>query len=368
MRVFKPMFVRVFIFLSMAVCLIGLFSISGCIAHKSTCQAYEGVSSHQEVTVERTSFSFSQKDHPFDVFSEYRILPGDVLDVLFQIRSWSQIKEFRIAIENTVSVKFVHAPELNETQEVRPDGKISLPYLGEVLVLGKSVAGLMKELKESYAKILKDPELYVTIPEFRSAIKELKSDLHTSSGGSSRHVTVRPDGYVTFPMIGDVFVANKTISEVSNILNEEYEKLISGLHVDLFLETHSGSSIYVIGMVAQPGVYQINKPTSILEAIALAGGFSNGAELRGVIVLRKFEDRIIATRVNVSNTLSLRKGTKLFYLEPDDIVYIPKTFINKAAELARELESITFFNGVNLSYDLNNDSNTRTVQTEVQTP
>lgn len=298
-----------------------------------------------EVQMERTTFSFSRQEHPFDLFPEYRIAPGDVLDVLFQIRTWIKKEDFKLAIDHTVKVQFVYAPELDTSQRVRPDGNITLPYLGDTYVVGKRVDELASELKNSYAKILQIPEIIVTVPEFRASIKELKADLHTAPRGLSRLTTVRPDGYVTFPMIEDLFVAGKTIPEVNTILNKKYEELLPGLHCDLFLEKHSGSLVYVVGQVKKPGAYPLLRPVTVLEALALAESYLPGARLDSVIVIRKHDKELVATRVDLRDSLTFGEGKKLFYLRPDDIVYVPRTWISTAAEVARDISSILFFRG-----------------------
>jgi polysaccharide export outer membrane protein len=327
-----------------------ILPLIGCAANR--------VTSDGEVTLSRTTFSFDRETYSYDLFPEYHLMPGDVLDVLYQIRTWVRKESFKISVDNVISIKFVYNPELNETQMVRPDGRVSLPYLGEVYVLGKSVAELTKELKERYSKILQDPEIYVVVPEFRSAIKELKTDLHTAPRGLSRLVTVRPDGYVTFPIVGDIFVANKTIPEVDKLLNDMYEKMLPGVHCDLFLERHSGSLVYVLGEVKSPGAYKIIKPISILHALTLAGSYVPGAKLNNVIVIRKHEDKMVAKRINLKNILSLKSGSKMFYLEPDDILYVPKTRITKTAELFRAIGDIIFFRGWNLglSWELHDEA------------
>lgn len=310
----------------------------------------------KEVAMERTSFSFNQNDHPYDIFPEYRIVPGDILDVLFQIRTWTQKEQFKIAIDYTIDVKFIYAHELNESQRVRPDGKITLPYIGDVFVLGMTVDELTKELQNKYKDILNIPELYIEIPEFRSIIKELKADLHTAPRGLSRLTTVRPDGYATFPSIGDVFVAGKTIPEVSKILNEGYQQRLPDLHCDLFLEKHSGSSIYVVGQVAKPGSFEISRPITIMEALSLAGGKIPGAKLNSIFVIRRHDKTMVATRVNLENTLAFTNNSKFFFLQPNDIVYVPQTWISQAAEVARNIADMIFFRGWGLgfSWELHN--------------
>ncbi len=282
------------------------------------CSARPSLGIGEEVTVESKTFSFSAPD--FEHLAQYRLVPGDVLDVLFQIQTWLPEVDYYISLGDTISVKFPHLPELNETQKVLPDGTVSLPYVGVINVFAKTSQEVANELRNQYSKILVETELYVTVPEYLSQIRELKTDLHTSTRGLSRLVTIRPDGYVTFPMIGDVFVSAKTLPEVKNILNEHYKKVSTSLHADLFLERHSGSKVYVMGEVEKPGAYPITKPISIIQAIALAQGNNKDAMLDQVHVIRRQGKKMIATRVNVANGLNLTDDGSLFYLLPDDKV------------------------------------------------
>lgn len=304
-----------------------------------------GTTGRDEVVLAKAGFSQDETGHPYNLFPKYEIVPGDVLDVLFQIQTWTQQKEFRLAVDNVIAVNFVSAPELDEEQTVRPDGRISLPYIGEIYVVGKTVEELTQELRAKYAGVLRDPELYITIPEFQSSIRELKKDLHTAPRGLSRLVRVRPDGFVTFPMIGDLFVAGKSIPQVNAELNERYAKILPNLHCDLFLEKHSGSMVYVLGEVNKPGVYPVSRPVSVIEALALAGSYKNDAKLGQVYVVRRKDDKLVAKRLDLTKTLAFDKGARLFYLRPDDVVYVPRKGIFNAADLSMALGDIIFFRG-----------------------
>lgn len=317
------------------------------------CAGTSGPAPGEEITIEGRTFSFDEAAYPSPrgIFPEYRMAPGDVLDVLFQIRSWQEKETFPLAVDHTVSVKFVNAPELNETQRVQPDGRISLPYVGSVYVVGKTVSGLTAELRQRYGLILRDPEIYVTVPEFRSRIKELKADLHTAPRGLSRLVTVRPDGYATFPLVGDVFVADRALPRVGRDLNERYEQVLPGLHVDLFLERHAGALVYVVGRVARPDGYQIQKPITVLQALALAGGFATRSDLQRVLVLRRQGRRMVATPVDVESSLALSEGRRVFFLRPDDIVYVPRSRVAAAADVLRDIADILLFRGWNIGLD-----------------
>jgi polysaccharide export outer membrane protein len=297
-----------------------------------------------EVPLNRTTFSFDQGIYPsaIDLFPEYRLTAGDVLDVVYQILREKQ-ESVPITLYHTVSVKFVDTPALNETQEVLPDGTIVLSYVGPVQVLDKTPAQLGQELKERYKKILRDPEIYVTIPDFDKRVQQLKSDLHTAPRGLSKLITVRPDGYVTFPIIGNYLVAQKTIPQINEAIQKEYEKFMPGMKVDLFLDSQAGSVVYLVGEVGSPGVYKIMRPITVLEAIAHAGGYTAKAELENVIVFTKHEKKIIARRLNLKDLMDY-KGS-FFYIHPDDFIFVPKTKIASLGELMRQVADIFLFNG-----------------------
>lgn len=300
--------------------------------------------------------AFSDEGSTYSIFLEYRIQPGDVLDVLYHVETYKLQEEFKISSDHEVSIRFVNLPELDTTQLVRPDGTISLPYLGSVQVVGKTVEGLRSELQATYGQILVAPQIYVMIPQFRAAIEDFKRDLHTAPRGLSRLVTVRPDGYATFAMMGDVFVADQTIPEVNAVLNQRYNEIIAGLKVDLFLETHAGSRIYVLGEVNTPGDYKILKPTLPLQAIVLAGGATTEARLSDVVIVRRYGDKMIAKKINIAETINPKKDSSYQFLKPDDIVFVPRRSTSKMAEIAREIGDIIFFRGWSLgvSYDIDN--------------
>ena len=272
----------------------GIFTLSGCATHSE--HVYPGGE-----LIDSSSALFDFTDDQYDPFKEYRIYPGDLLDVMYQVTSWSETDKFTIAVDHLVSVRFVHAPELNVEQMVRPNGNITLAYLGEVHVVDKTVDELEKYLKKRYSKIFKNPSLYVVVPDFKKHITEFKQDLHTAPRGLSRLVTVGPDGWVTFPMVGNVSVEGLTINQIDAKLTQLYQSIMPGMNVDIFLEKHRPLNVYVVGEVAKPGAYDITKATPLVQILTLAGTPFYWANLTDVVVMRKRDDKILATRVNVKS-------------------------------------------------------------------
>ncbi len=315
------------------------------------------VKNKEEKAIESTTFSFDVGSYPSseNLFDQYHITPGDQLDVLFQIQTWKRKENYKFSIGDSIKISFVHTPELDQEQLVHPDGNIFMPYIGTVSVMGKTPQILMAELKQKYAKILRTPDIYVSSPDYSSQIKELKKDLHTASRGLSRLVTVRPDGYTTFPLVGDWLVANKTIPQVNEELDAEYDKILTGLFVNLFLEKTTGSVVYMVGEVKSAGAYQIERPIGIVEALALAGGQTSEANLNSVIVFRRDNGQLVATRVDVQRLLNVRETAEFFYLRPEDTVYVPRSPISTLAQLMQSVSQIIFFRGWHLSGTLFRD-------------
>jgi polysaccharide export outer membrane protein len=158
-------------------------------------------------------------------------------------------------------------------------------------------------------------------------------------------VTVRPDGFVTFPLIGEFDVTGKTIPEANAEMNEEYGKLIEGLQVDLFLHENAGSRIFILGEVEEPGAYPIGKPMPVAKALALARGYTNDAKLDSVIIARQENDQIAVTKVDMRQAASLGGFGALFYLMPDDLVFVPRTRLSTTAQIVTQVRDVLMFRG-----------------------
>ena len=77
-------------------------------------------------------------------------------------------KDYKIGVDDVLTVNVWHEPELSRNITVRPDGKISLPLVGEIRASGKTPPELQAELRSDLAQFVKDPELTVIVAEIRS--------------------------------------------------------------------------------------------------------------------------------------------------------------------------------------------------------
>jgi polysaccharide export outer membrane protein len=284
------------------------------------------------------------------------VQPGDVLDVIYHFNLASG-HAYRLAPYDQIEINFLAAPELNKTHVVRPDGMISLPEVGEINVSGKSITQLQSMLTDLYANILIDPQFTVNLTKYQAQLEEYKAALTHPSFGQGRLLNVRADNYVTFPLIGEINTEGLSIAQLREIANEKYQQLEPGMRADILLKKTAPHQVFVLGEVRQAGAYEIQRPISLMQAIALARGTGPTAELSSVVAIRREKDKMIAKVYNLEDGLEGKAA--MAYLLPDDIVYVPKTKLARAADIARQISEVLIFRGtgVSFSYRLDEEEN-----------
>ena len=106
----------------------------------------------------------------------------------------------------------------------------------------------------------------------------------------SRTVLVRPDGKISLPLVGELEVSGLTAPSVQRLLAEKLKEYISQPQVTVIVQEVKSRTYTIVGKIAKPGSYELGKPTTVLEAIAIAGGFLDFAKANKVYVIRRMED------------------------------------------------------------------------------
>lgn len=143
----------------------------------------------------------------------------------------------------------------------------------------------------------------------------------------TQEVIVRPDGKISFPLINEVQAAGITISELDNALTKRLKEYVKYPDVSVSLKEIYGEKVIVLGEVRSAGVYKLETRKTVSEAIALAGGYTNDAVLRSVIVIRGGLKNPHAKRVNIARALQKGKFEEDIQVQAQDIIYVPKKFI-----------------------------------------
>ncbi len=137
--------------------------------------------------------------------------------------------------------------------------------------------------------------------------------------------TIRRDGRITLPLVGEFQAAGKTPSSMEKELLELYGPQLQTKEVTVTVES-SAFTVYVAGAVLRPGKIMPNRPLTALEAIMEAGGFDHAkANMKAVVVIRHENNRTERFKLNLKQVLDGQR-TEQFDLQPSDIIYVPERF------------------------------------------
>jgi polysaccharide export outer membrane protein len=144
--------------------------------------------------------------------------------------------------------------------------------------------------------------------------------------------TIRADGRATFPRIGDVFVLGKTTGEVDEELTRLYSGLFNAPDITVAVIQTVKPQIYVLGEVRAPGRFEFQAGMTALQAISMAGGWLESANLGSVILLRAQQSPDAPVPIRLDLKKAVKGETGDTYLASQDIIYLPESFINKLDE------------------------------------
>lgn len=106
----------------------------------------------------------------------------------------------------------------------------------------------------------------------------------------TRSVPVRPDGKITLPLIGEMQVSGSTALDVQRMITQRLKEYIAKPEVSVIVQEMKSRTYIIVGKITKPGSYDLAKPTTVLEAIAIAGGFLDFAKVNKVYILRRRDD------------------------------------------------------------------------------
>jgi polysaccharide export outer membrane protein len=139
----------------------------------------------------------------------------------------------------------------------------------------------------------------------------------------TQEVVVRPDGMISFPLVGDIPAAGRTVEDVRLELVKRLNKFVPNPHVSVLATKILSYKVYVIGRVNKPGEFLVGHYTDVLQALSLAGGLTPFAAENDIRVMRRDrgEQRVFQFRYG-----DVRKGKDLgqnIILERGDVVVVP---------------------------------------------
>jgi len=140
----------------------------------------------------------------------------------------------------------------------------------------------------------------------------------------SKSVPVRPDGMISLPLIGEVKAAGYTPVQLQGVLADAMKKYVSDPQVTVVIEKVASLNFNIVGEVNKPGYYPLTRRLTVLDAIALAGGFKDFAKTKKVYILRTSangaEQRI---PFNYNEVIKGKNSQQNIDLQPRDTIVVP---------------------------------------------
>jgi polysaccharide biosynthesis/export protein len=141
--------------------------------------------------------------------------------------------------------------------------------------------------------------------------------------GLNKEVLVRPDGGITFPLVGQIQAAGKTAEEIGAEIASRLKRAINDPVVSVSVLKVTGNKIYIIGRVARPGEYATGRYVDVLQALAMAGGLTPYAAENSIKVLRKHDGKDEVFEFEYSDVRRGRKLEQNIVLQGGDVVVVP---------------------------------------------
>lgn len=139
----------------------------------------------------------------------------------------------------------------------------------------------------------------------------------------SRTVSVVPAGTISLPLLNQVQATGLTPDELRTELTRRFSEYVPKPEVSVLVKEVHSYTISVIGQATHPGHYELQRPTTVLEAIALAGGLTQFASYRGIFVMRNEGNETKRIPFDYDAATSQEATGANFYLHAGDIIVVP---------------------------------------------
>ncbi len=281
----------------------------------------------------------------------YRLRVDDQLECLYRLTREETSEPYQINVGDELQVESFTDPNLNRNLIVQPDGTITLRLLGQVKATRQTVAQLREKLERLYIdnKFYHNPAISVTPLKVNTKLEDLRNTVDNRSGvvgGQGVRVRITPEGTITLPAVGTVPAQGLTLEELKTEIDQRYAATIKGIEVTPVLSQRAARFVYVLGEVKLPGRYTLEGPTTVMQAIALAGSWNVGGNLRQVVIFRRGDDwRLLATMVNLEGAMVYANQpcpAGEIWLNDSDVVIVPKSKIL----LADDFINLVFTRGI----------------------
>ena len=138
-----------------------------------------------------------------------------------------------------------------------------------------------------------------------------------------KEALVRPDGGISYPLIGDVNAAGRTVLEIREDITKRLDKFIPDAAVSVTILKTGSQRVYVIGKVNKPGEFPLGRYVDVLQALSMAGGLTPFADSNDIRVMRRDGERQVVLPFEYGAVVRGQKLEENVQLRTGDVVVVP---------------------------------------------
>ena len=140
---------------------------------------------------------------------------------------------------------------------------------------------------------------------------------------SREQILVRIDGKISFPLLNDIRAAGRTPIQIKNDIEKKLKEYVSNPVVTVSVRSPDSQKFYILGEIARTGEYNIVKSLTVLQAFALAGGFTEWASKKEIILFRTENGREKIIRINYRDIIKGKDFKNNLLIRADDTIIVP---------------------------------------------
>jgi polysaccharide export outer membrane protein len=171
--------------------------------------------------------------------------------------------------------------------------------------------------KKFQADVTADSDQYVIGPEDVLHIHVWKEEALT------RTIPVRMDGKISLPLIQEIKAAGLTPLQLKEVLTTRFKEFIENPIVSVTVMEANSCKVYIMGQVRNPGVYRLRSETTVVQIIPLAGGFTEWANQKKILIVRKEDGREKRITVNYKKIMGGKDPGSNVILKAGDTIIVP---------------------------------------------
>lgn len=216
-----------------------------------------------------------------------------------------------------------------------------------VLLAGCSSSGGVREAERNAALPPPDTStlygLHAGATEYRIGAQDLLQISVLGVPELSRDVRVNANGQISLPLIGGVQAGGRTIPELEQVVADQLmESYLQNPQVSVFVKEYTSQRVTVEGALNNPGIYPLTGTTTLLQAVALAGGLDPLAQRDGVVIFRQVEGKKMAAVFDLSKITAGTVEDPQVY--GDDIIVVARSGTRSSLqELIKSAPLLTLF-------------------------